>query len=123
MNEQHIQTGRTTRMVELAKAAAAQRPETIHFIVVHNHDQARWISEHHMKRSPPNLRAIAASSSAVKAINIRAGKIIMEWEGTYPAFYDHTVIEEEIRALQVAYEACLAKPGEYGHPDSRFTGR
>ena len=123
-NEQHQQTGRTTRMLQEAKMAALRNPKVKYYVIFATQSNADF---HHKRcmpvigTAPANLRFVGASWTEIEQIHFgsdtRPAFVTLRREGTRDAFIDPDVVQCELEKLMPAFERYNAKPGEYGYKE------
>lgn len=117
INQDKMQTGRTTRMLEEAtNYAIATMAQTVYVVF-----PQQLIADAMKKiRRPPgdwpsNLRFIGESRSCVTAMDFETKSIELGVEGKFMAFFDHSVIEQQIEQMCQFASVHDAMPGDYGY--------
>jgi hypothetical protein len=119
--KEKMQTGRTTRMLLAAQAAAIANPMLTYYVIFPNQMHADEIKKHRMPTAPENLRFVGASWTEIEQIHFgsdtRPAFVTLRREGTRDAFIDPDVVQCELEKLMPAFERYNAKPGEYGYKE------
>lgn len=110
----HIQSGRTTRMIAAAIKAAIANPDEPIAVVFKSGEHARWARKCRLQDAPSNLHALSYGSPAISSVDWANGTVKIG-VATWPAFFDHSVAEDVFARMQAEMVRWNAKPGEYGY--------
>lgn len=112
----HVQTGRTSRMVAAAIAAACAAPDEQMVALFTDDSMARHWKARCGITVPANLMFLGATRFTIGRINW-AQQTVTIGPGHVRTFFDHDVVEAAHAAITQRLDDWTAKPGEYGYKE------